>query len=492
MLTEIQNLNQKVFMLEFAPEDPGYAASNASLARALAAEAANSGLRAQLAAATALVEQSRAMPPAPSRVSPQVSHGNAADIRHPTLHRNLQLDLTLLSSAPGGDDFRSAHSVEEWYGSGPADEDTPGPGPQTSTPCPQYNMCGSGLVASYAGPPGVPSGSAPSGPPKPVFNAFQSVAGGRPPVPAEDPARFRPPAAPAEQQLRAPGVGGPAEFRPLLSGRVPQATPLSSQATPSYETQSRTQPPAQHGGPLYQPPAQHAGSYTQPPAQHSGTSHPPPAQQAYGQYLPPAGFHSFVSDYARSEAPPQETAGYGVESSDLESEKEDDPSNPAANAARRTKAARNWKLFAEFNGQLAIAAIPDNARGFKHWKDIVRADVAACSKAGSKAYTWILRVEDNNIPDETLKVSKRKWEPLDAKIRAALLKVATGEIRTMFELLTEEEHVRHRRQISGAYMLRMVYRRFQTKNSLSQFYDYADLNKVTLKGDAHLGAFLQE
>ncbi len=207
--------------------------------------------------------------------------------------------------------------------------------------------------------------------------------------------------------------------------------------------------------------------------------------------MPPAHFHSFVSDYARSEAPPQET-GYGVESSDLESEKEDDPANPAANAARRTKAARNWKLYAEFNGQLAIAAIPDNARGFKHWKDVVRADVAACSKGGSKAYSWILRVEDNNIPDDTLKVSKRKWEPLDAKIRAALLKVATGEIRTMFELLTEEEHVRHRRQISGAYMLRMVYRRFQTKNSLSQFYDYADLNKVTLKSDAHLEAFLQE
>ena len=118
--------------------------------------------------------------------------------------------------------------------------------------------------------------------------------------------------------------------------------------------------------------------------------------------------------------------------------------------------------------------------------------MAACSKGGAKAYSWILRVEDNNVPDDTLKVSKRKWEPLDAKIRAALMKVATGEIRTMFELLTEEEHVRHRRQISGAYMLRMVYRRFQTKNSLSQFYDYADLNKVTLKGDAHLEAFLQE
>ncbi len=232
------------------------------------------------------------------------------------------------------------------------------------------------------------------------------------PPPAEDPARVRPPGAPVEQQLRAPGVGGPAEFRPLLSQRASPAMPHASQAPLGFAPQlTQYQTLAQHGGPQYQPPAQQAG----------------------GPFRPPAHFHSFVSDYAWSEPPPQET-GYGIESSDLESEKEDDPANPAANAVRKTKAARNWKLYAEFNGQLAIAAIPDNARGFKHWKDVVRADVAACSKGGSKAYSWILRVEDNNIPDDTLKVSKRKWEPLDAKIRAALLKVATGEIRTMFEL----------------------------------------------------------
>jgi hypothetical protein len=41
-------------------------------------------------------------------------------------------------------------------------------------------------------------------------------------------------------------------------------------------------------------------------------------------------------------------------------------------------------------------------------------------------------------------------------------------------------------------MLRMVYRRFQTKNSLSQFYDYSDLQKVTLRNDSMLEAFLQE
>ena len=41
-------------------------------------------------------------------------------------------------------------------------------------------------------------------------------------------------------------------------------------------------------------------------------------------------------------------------------------------------------------------------------------------------------------------------------------------------------------------MLRMVYRRFQTKNTLSQFYDFADLSKVTFRGDPNMNQFLQQ
>ena len=69
MLLELQQLNQKVFMLEYAPEDPGAAAANAALVRCHAMEDA------QLAAATALVEQSRAVPQAPVYLSPQAPLG---------------------------------------------------------------------------------------------------------------------------------------------------------------------------------------------------------------------------------------------------------------------------------------------------------------------------------------------------------------------------------------------------------------------------------
>ena len=204
MLTEIQNLNQKVFMLEHSPEDPGSAATNAAPARCHATENANLVLRAQLAAATTLVEQCRAAAPTPG-LNPAAPHGSAADIRHPTLHRTL-LPALGPQGAAQGDELKSAQSMEEWYGNGPGPAAAPGPCPQSLNPCPQYSMCGSGIATSYAGPPG-----ATPGPARLVFNAFQSVTGACAPLPSEDPARFRQAGATANE-LRAPGPGGPAEF----------------------------------------------------------------------------------------------------------------------------------------------------------------------------------------------------------------------------------------------------------------------------------------
>ena len=85
-------------------------------------------------------------------------------------------------------------------------------------------------------------------------------------------------------------------------------------------------------------------------------------------------------------------------------------------------------MYREFNGNLTIAPIPDHAGKFKEWKNIVRADICQVSRGGQKTFTWICKVEDNNVPDDALRVCKKKWEGLDSKLRACLLKVATGEI----------------------------------------------------------------
>ncbi len=456
---EIAQLNQKVFMLEYVPDDSGTAVNNDAIVRCSALDAANRVLKAQLAAATALVEQYRVPQQVPLRPTPSlpIPRGPAVDIRHPTLHSSFAPggSPTLLRNtvSGGNDEFHSANSLDEWYGTGAA---LPSPSPAPNLHSlgfgPQcHSMCGSGVATDMAAP------KAPFVRAAPVFNAFQQGAGLRPPLPSEDPARFRAPGA-LPQPLRAPGPNGPPEFRP-------QQHPPAREALPTQFT-GMPQP------------------------------RPFPPQHGFTQYEPPEGFRSFVSDFAVSEAPPHGEGGLPpdgtADSSDYISEPDDDPNNPLGNAARRAKAARQWRTYREFNGALTIATIPDHASKFKHWKDVVRNDIASVSKAGQKGYNWILRVENNLISDDTLRVCKRKWEPLDSKIRSALTKVATGEVQKMLELLTEEERLKHHRQISGAYMLRMIYRRFQTKNSLSQFYDFSDLQKVTFRNDMHLEAFLQE
>ncbi len=67
-----------------------------------------------------------------------------------------------------------------------------------------------------------------------------------------------------------------------------------------------------------------------------------------------------------------------------------------------------------------MAPIPDHASKFKTWRDQVRAEVSNFSKAGQKAYLWIMRVEEERVSDDALRVTKKKWEPLDGKLRAVL------------------------------------------------------------------------
>ena len=120
-------------------------------------------LVAQLAAATKLVEQSRAAPVAPRPAPPlpaPASPGAVGDIRHPSLHRNIAR----------GEDFHSATSLDEWYGVGSAMPLPAMPNLQSlgHAPCPQIALNGQGTASVHAGPMGGPAAAV-----APVFNAFQ-------------------------------------------------------------------------------------------------------------------------------------------------------------------------------------------------------------------------------------------------------------------------------------------------------------------------------
>jgi hypothetical protein len=181
----------------------------------------------------------------------------------------------------------------------------------------------------------------------------------------------------------------------------------------------------------------------------------------------------------------------GNESSEYEGDVSDKGEHESSKqTARRSKLKRTWKKYNEFNGNLVFNNIPEHASKFKVWKEHVRAEITAVSKAGSKAFLWMLRIEDSKILDTDFRVPDRKWEPLDDKIRAALLKnIGSNAMSKQLHLRIEEERVQHNRQIAGGFMLRLIYRHFQTKDSMGQYYDFGDIVKVTFRGDQHLEDF---
>jgi hypothetical protein len=184
--------------------------------------------------------------------------------------------------------------------------------------------------------------------------------------------------------------------------------------------------------------------------------------------------------------------GDGGESSEYDSDYSEDrnPKDTPEQLRRRTRLKKSWKKYNEFNTPLVLNAIPDHASKVKVWKDHIRAEVVQCTKSGNKAFEWIMRVEDAKLDDDSFRVPAPKWTPLDAKIRAALLKdIKGGPISKMIALKTEEERIQNKRQIAGGYILRLIYRYYQMTNSLSQYYDFGDIVKVTYRGDPHLADF---
>ena len=113
----------------------------------------------------------------------------------------------------------------------------------------------------------------------------------------------------------------------------------------------------------------------------------------------------------------------------------------------------------------------------------------ATSKAGHEAFNWFLRIEDKDVTDEALRRASGRWRPLDDKVRAAVLNISKGEVGRELDRALEDERVKHRRQLSGAMMLRIIFRYFQTKLSLTQVFDITDLLKIQYPGDQHITTF---
>jgi hypothetical protein len=169
------------------------------------------------------------------------------------------------------------------------------------------------------------------------------------------------------------------------------------------------------------------------------------------------------------------------------------PNDTPAMCSRRTRLKKSWKRYNDFHHPLVLNAIPSHAGKIKAWKEHVRSAIVDSAKSGDKAFRWVMKIEDPDLADDSFRVPAPKWVPLDAKLRASLLKdVGNGPLGKLIALKTEEERVQFRRQIAGGFILRLVYRHFQMTTSLSQYFDFGDVMKVNFRGDPHLAEFYHQ
>ena len=70
---------------------------------------------------------------------------------------------------------------------------------------------------------------------------------------------------------------------------------------------------------------------------------------------------------------------------------------------KEKEGAKVFKRYNTFEGSLTIKPIHDPASKFETWSKNVRGAVSDYSKAGPKAYTWILSVEDKKISVDFLR-----------------------------------------------------------------------------------------
>ena len=76
--------------------------------------------------------------------------------------------------------------------------------------------------------------------------------------------------------------------------------------------------------------------------------------------------------------------------------------------------------------------------GFKCWRSAVRDEVAAASGKGDGVFRWILKAEDKDVTMEQLTDSGRNWVGIEMKLKAAISKLATGELARRISRASED------------------------------------------------------
>ena len=138
--------------------------------------------------------------------------------------------------------------------------------------------------------------------------------------------------------------------------------------------------------------------------------------------------------------------------------------------------------------QVKIPALPEMA-GFRAWRVALRDEVVAASGRGDAAFAWIQLVEHPDATSEALAVSGNKFQSIDLKLKAALAKIAHGDLGRQLTQATEDEAKRGR-PLKGRQALLLIYRYFEINEEAGVIYSITDLMAVRWLGDEKIETFL--
>jgi len=93
---------------------------------------------------------------------------------------------------------------------------------------------------------------------------------------------------------------------------------------------------------------------------------------------------------------------------------------------------------------------------FQTWRALTRDAIASASGRGEKVLPWILELENPSTTMEMLSESGRKYVSLDQKLKEAINKIASPELR-MKIVLASEVQIKLRRTLKGRQALWIVY-----------------------------------
>ena len=122
--------------------------------------------------------------------------------------------------------------------------------------------------------------------------------------------------------------------------------------------------------------------------------------------------------------------------------------------------------------------------GFRAWRVALRDEVAAASGRSDAAFAWDQQVESPSATMDGLGVSGFKFQRIDLKLKAALAKIAHGDLGRQLTQATEDEAKRGR-PLKGRQALY-----FEINEEAGVIYSIMDLMAVRWLGDEKIETFL--